>query len=684
MEFLNPTMLYGLFALAIPVIVHLFNFRKHKMVYYSDVSLLENLKQQTSRTNRLRQLIILFLRMLAITAIVLAFARPVFTDNAQLETLSRKMSLIYIDNSRSMQLLGQRGSLIDDARNTAISLVRNLGPDHRFMLLTNAFDPAHERAMTRDEIIEKLQYITAGSAAVSMQDMLLRAEYLAQQHQYEQLELYVFSDFQQSAFTESNLQPSNRIKLILLPFSASQKNNVFIDSVWLTNPVVQTDIPVELNVKISNQSADQLRSLALRLETSEKVLAIANSDIDPQQDKDIKLSFVPQGFGYLNAQLSIEDFPVVFDDTYFISLEIAPKIEVLEIYKQLPDPSLSLLFSDDSLFALSSTSMFRADIQMFADYQLIIAPLDSEMSEGMRAGLVDWVETGGALLLYPDLEADIPVSSIDKRLQMTIQQLTDTASTRINDIFVEHPFFDEMFSKIPENADLPVVNIHHRLMPGSGNATLVSLLNGNPFLTYNSFGQGSVFHLAVPLDKSASGFTESSLFPPLLIRMAFYGLSQSRLSYVLGEDRQLAVKASLPGDEVLRIKALNDEFEMIPGMNRRQQQLLLSFEDPLPEAGFYTLNYQDSILDVLAWNESRKESQMKFYEVDEAASQLEKLGYDVTEKLIVTDVKAIDKLVSSKDKDRWWWFVLMALLFLFAEAFVIRMWKSNGKQGIKK
>jgi hypothetical protein len=70
--------------------------------------------------------------------------------------------------------------------------------------------------------------------------------------------------------------------------------------------------------------------------------------------------------------------------------------------------------------------------------------------------------------------------------------------------------------------------------------------------------------------------------------------------------------------------------------------------------------------------------------VDEAASQLEKLGYDVTEKLIVTDVKAIDKLVSSKDKDRWWWFVLMALLFLFAEAFVIRMWKSNGKQGIKK
>jgi hypothetical protein len=683
MEFLNPTMLYGLFALAIPVIVHLFNFRKHKLVYYSDVSLLENLKQQTSRTSRLRQLIILFLRMLAITAIVLAFARPIFTDNAQLETLGRKTSMIYLDNSRSMQLTGQRGSLIDDARNTAISLVRNLEPDHRFILLTNAFDPAHERAMTRDEIIEKLQFITTGSATISMQDMLSRAEYLAQTYQNEQLDLYLFSDFQQSAFTESDIQPSDQLKLILLPFSAVRQNNVFIDSVWLTNPIVQTGIPVELNVKISNQSAEQLRSLALRLETAEKVLAIANSDIDPQQDKVMKLSFVPQGFGYLNAQLSIADFPVVFDDTYFVSMKIAPQIEVLEIFKQSPDPSLNLLFSDDSLFALSSTSMFRADIQKFSDYQFIIAPMDIELSEGLRAGLMDWVAAGGALLLHPSLEAKIPVSSIDNRLNISIQQLPDTSSTRINSIFVEHPFFDEMFSKIPENADLPKVNFHHRLMPGNGNTTLVSLLNGNPFLSFRNLGQGSVFHLAVPLDQSASGFTESSIFAPLMIRMAFYGLSQSKLSFVLGEDRQISIKASLPGDEVLNIKALNSDFEMIPGMSRRQQELLLSLEEPLPEAGFYSLNFRDSILDVIAWNESRKESQMKFYEVDDAASQFEMLGYDVAEKLTATDAKAIDKFVSAKDKDQWWWFVLMALLFLFAEAFLIRFWKSNKKQGIK-
>ncbi|NCP97789.1 hypothetical protein GW820_02770, partial [archaeon] len=114
-----------------------------------------------------------------------------------------------------------------------------------------------------------------------------------------------------------------------------------------------------------------------------------------------------------------------------------------------------------------------------------------------------------------------------------------------------------------------------------------------------------------------------------------------------------------------------------------QQQLLLSFEEPLPESGFYAVNHQDSVLTVMAWNESRKESQMKFYEVEEAASLFEQHGYAVAEKLEDTDSKAIDKITSAKGKDQWWWFVLMALLFLFAEAFVIRMWKSKSKSGIK-
>ena len=76
MQFVNPYFLFGLFALAIPIIVHLFNFRKYKLFYFSNTRFLQELQQKTNKQSRLRKLIILSLRLLAIAALVLAFARP--------------------------------------------------------------------------------------------------------------------------------------------------------------------------------------------------------------------------------------------------------------------------------------------------------------------------------------------------------------------------------------------------------------------------------------------------------------------------------------------------------------------------------------------------------------------------------------------------------------------------------
>lgn len=683
MEFLNPSMLYGLLVLVIPVIVHLFNFRKHKLVYYSDISLLENLKQQTSRTSKLKQLLILLFRLLALAAIVLAFARPVFTDSNTADTVKQDVSVIYVDNSQSMQLAGIRGSLIDDARNTAVSMVERMGPDHRFILLTNDFNPAHEYLMSRDETLDKLQRVTAGSVAMPMEEVIERVNELVKNIDQNQLVLYMLSDFQQSAFTDLNHQAQEKLKLVLIPFEATQQNNVFIDSVWLTNPVVQTGIPVELNVRISNQSEDRLRSLALRLSSNNTLLAIANTDLESQEEKVFTLSFVPQEFGYINAHLSIDDYPVVFDDTYYLSLYIAPQINVLEIYSQAPDPSLELLFADDSLFTFTSNAMLRVDIQRFNDYKLILAPLDNRMSEGLRAGLEDYVNAGGSLLLYPANDAQIPPQGILNELKINIQPLPDTVATRINDMLESHPFFDEMFNKIPENADLPSVRKHYRLVPGPGSYNLISLLNGNPFLTYNKAGQGSVFHLASPLEESASGFTASSLFPSSLIRMAFYGLAQNKLSYTLGADRQFTVKANIPADEVLRLKSLDSDFELIPGISQRQQQLLLYLEESLPEAGFYGTFYQDSLLGITAWNENRKESQMRFYDAAGAREKFELAGFEVLNTLDKSNAKSIDQIIAANEKDAWWWFVLLAIVFLLAEALLIRFWRSNTGVGKK-
>ena len=76
MSFLNPYLLWGLLAVSIPVIIHLFNFRRFRRIYFTNVKFLEELQQQTRRQSQLRHILVMILRMLAITSLVLAFAQP--------------------------------------------------------------------------------------------------------------------------------------------------------------------------------------------------------------------------------------------------------------------------------------------------------------------------------------------------------------------------------------------------------------------------------------------------------------------------------------------------------------------------------------------------------------------------------------------------------------------------------
>ena len=76
MQFVNPLFLFGLFAIAIPVIIHLFNFRKFQKVYFTNVDFIEELKQQTQKQSQLKHLLVLLLRILAIASLVFAFAQP--------------------------------------------------------------------------------------------------------------------------------------------------------------------------------------------------------------------------------------------------------------------------------------------------------------------------------------------------------------------------------------------------------------------------------------------------------------------------------------------------------------------------------------------------------------------------------------------------------------------------------
>ena len=84
MQFLYPTFLYALLALAIPIIIHLFFFRRFKKVYFTNVRFLKEIKEETSARQRLKNLLVLLMRLLAMAALVLAFAQPFLPQDLSL------------------------------------------------------------------------------------------------------------------------------------------------------------------------------------------------------------------------------------------------------------------------------------------------------------------------------------------------------------------------------------------------------------------------------------------------------------------------------------------------------------------------------------------------------------------------------------------------------------------------
>lgn len=100
MTFLYPFFLFAGFVVLIPLIIHLFNFRKYKVLYFSDTRFLNEIRTHTRARNNLKQILVLILRMLIIASLVIAFAQPVInTQRSDNVVVNNATPVIYVDNS---------------------------------------------------------------------------------------------------------------------------------------------------------------------------------------------------------------------------------------------------------------------------------------------------------------------------------------------------------------------------------------------------------------------------------------------------------------------------------------------------------------------------------------------------------------------------------------------------------
>ena len=113
MLFKHPQLLYALFLLIIPIIVHLFQLRRFKKEYFTNVKFLKKVQLETRKSSQVKKWLTLLARLLTLACLILAFAQPYFPETSQ--TLQEKETVIYLDNSFSMQQKGAQGELLKKA-----------------------------------------------------------------------------------------------------------------------------------------------------------------------------------------------------------------------------------------------------------------------------------------------------------------------------------------------------------------------------------------------------------------------------------------------------------------------------------------------------------------------------------------------------------------------------------------
>lgn len=260
MQFVYPAFLFALAALAIPIIIHLFYFRRFRKVYFTNVRFLKEVKEDTSARSKLRNLLVLLARCLAVIFLVLAFVQPFIPQDAEVKQ-GRKGVSIFIDNSFSMSALSEDVPLLEKAKQRAREVVNAYGVEDEFQILTNDFEGRHQRMVSQEDALALIDEIAISPAVRDLSKVVTRQKQALSTSSADIPSSYIISDFQRNITDIQDFRDTS-IQLNLIPLQAVQERNIAIDSAWFEAPVQMIGQNNPLLVRVSNLSdedADNLR-----------------------------------------------------------------------------------------------------------------------------------------------------------------------------------------------------------------------------------------------------------------------------------------------------------------------------------------------------------------------------------------------------------------------------------------
>lgn len=655
-NFLSPNLLWGLFAISIPIIIHLFNLRRVKKVEFSNTSLLKRVKEESSAKRKPVELLILVSRILGVIFLVLTFARPVYKDKQNDLSLQDEV-LIYLDNSLSLSVKDQgEQTAFDNAYNLTQDLVDAYPDGTIFRFIENAYANSIATEFTKPSLADNLTEI--GQVGV---DRTFDEIHNRQKGQQVSGDVYLVSDFQRTEGLES-LSTDTASNYFLVPVSGSDYSNVYIDSAYLQNTFLSGSVTNLLRIQLrrNDKSIDRIN---LKLYVDERLSGTNQIDFGDNllATYDFEIPLTDQGINRI--RVSLDDPGLTFDNDYYLSINQLDKIRVLEVYQSNTPSFVSSLFEENELFQFERVNTNALDNQKLESADFIVVNQLSSFSNQLVNTVANSIDNGKTVLVVPSRS-----SNTNELKRLGLNALNDTQQRVELDVpNYENPFFEGVFVENSDNLEMPNARVLFRLV--NEELAFLEFKNGRSFLS-KVLSEGNLFFFASSFDDALTTFPNHALFVPVMYKLALGSKANlSNLYYSTDAETIVYPISSQNRNDIYELR--KGDVQLIPDQRQEENQLIMEIPKDQVLAGHYELLLDNEVVGTLAFNIPKEESDI--HEVDlDYLSQLSSAA-NVTLLNNANGQSVSQEIRSGIDGIPLWKYALLAaLLFLFLEIILIR------------
>ncbi|MFN8438807.1 MAG: BatA domain-containing protein [Cytophagales bacterium] len=662
MSFYSPWYLIGLVSILVPIVIHLFNFRKPKLVFFSNLRFVKNATIEVNKNQKIKHLLILIARILFLFFLVMAFARPYF----ETDTLPTNIIGIYLDNTQSMQVNTGESDMLSESVKKLQDNLANAPSNARFLFLDADFKQSDENILSREQLKDRLTEIGFSDKSRTLEDahkkLLVNAQRLGVE---KNIQVYMMSDLQKSSFKEFNFPVNIRTQIL----SSNPKNisNAYIDTAFLENPIVLKGEQIVLKVVVVNSGDEELLDMPVNLNLEGVQIGSAKISLGAQQKKIVEFKFLASQKSYSAYKVTIEDHSLSFDNSYNLVIQSVKPLEVVVISSQYTN-TYNNIFSKDETYNLKTYDFRNINYGELKNADMLIIDGLEEANSTLVSIANELVNAHKTVVVNPGLGfAKISLQQNLTELGFKgVNVRKDTIGVSAEKVQLpdlKDPFFQGIYKSQQNNVILPNMKV---ICEVSGKEVFKTNFNKQAVSILEKNG-GKIVVITSPNQLTFTDFYQHPFFVTLLLKLSLSGTNLSvPLSYTM-QSREAKFTMNTKAVNSVKLKSDKEELNVELLKNGVVELNKLTIKPNI-----YKIIAQDSVCGYLAINSFSEESDLKRYKVEELK---DKLKQNTNIGVEVYDTHGFENIFQNGQNygfQIWKICLILALIFLFVEILLIR------------